>query len=140
MEEKKEMGGEERMRLIIVCRQVTSLSLSSSHSNIIYMYIKIWSYLRVCQRECRPLYTHVATRVGPYFVCVFCVIRDGMCSLQKFFSYLDPRLPVLSVVDIPVIIIAKEYIPSYYIYLYEMLCVSGDGKEGNHRARKLHYL
>ncbi len=110
------------MRLIIVCRQVTSLSLSLSFPTL-YPCINIWSYSRVCLCV-GPVHSHVES-APVLFACY-----SGRNVLLPSFLLSRPELPAaLSVVDIPVIIIAKEYIPFHlYSYPYEMLCVSGDGE------------
>jgi hypothetical protein len=116
------------MRLIIVCRQVTSLSLSFP---TLYPCINIWSYSRVCLSVCRPYYTLTRRESAPVFGLP--VIRDGMCCSQVFFflsrccassgplrrrhssHHHRERIYNISYIQIDT-------------STYEMLCVSGDGE------------
>lgn len=90
------MGGLERTRLIIVSRQVTSLSFLNIKS--MYKYIrKIFkkkgetvSVVEVSLFSTPVLwiealiYHACSSRSVPCFVCVMCVIRDGMFSHKNF--------------------------------------------------------
>jgi hypothetical protein len=116
------------MRLIIVCRQVTSLSLSFP---TLYPCINIWSYSRVCLSVCRPYYTLTRRESAPVFGLP--VIRDGMCCSQVFFflSRCCARSGPLRRRHSSHHHRERIYNISYiqiYTSTYEMLCVSGDGE------------